>query len=355
MRTTSLTSPSVPLSRLLLPGLILILPLLAPAAHAAEIDSVTPRAVSLPDAATTLNALVNQRLAEGVEKANLLDRANQFDLIAGSECNRETLYTELRKALFQSLTASWGLKGYALDQQLREALREKSYHLSLNDSVYRDLDYLEAFSLRLKELSDVVRVGGHLVGIDKFGHFFAEGWEYFERTRDGRTSLQAAMDWGRQQEEGKFGYLTTGIFSFADLTANLHGWRFWNRVLMEQNDPLQGRVGNLLTRPYVRCAVQWGTSLRERRWVRAWELERPFDITAYVDAAWDEGQNCNSYADPLIEGKIVARQQAADPDFHCPLDSGLCVRLTQHYDDLSRQVLHPACLTAASGAAGSHW
>jgi hypothetical protein len=285
-------------------------------ANAAEIDSVTTRYVALDDASAALNQLINERLAEGVAKANLLDRANQFDLLPDSVCNRNTLYTELRKAIFQSLTASWGLKGYSLDLQLVEHLKSQSYHLSLNDSIYRDLDYLEAFSLNLKELSDVVHIDDHLIGVDKFGHFFAEGWSYFEMTALQHRSLDEAMSWGMQQEQGKFGYSTTGIFSFADLTANFNGWRFWNRVLLEDKDPLQGFFRNLLQQPYVSCSLQVVESLQQRQPAYAWTLNRAFDIADYVDGAWDEGQNCNSYADPVIEQKITLRAQAVDPQLH---------------------------------------
>jgi hypothetical protein len=53
------------------------------------------------------------------------------------------------------------------DRQLREPLARQRYALPLNDSIYRDLNYLEGFSLNLKELSDVVNPDGHLVGLDK--------------------------------------------------------------------------------------------------------------------------------------------------------------------------------------------
>ena len=142
----------------------------------AEIDSFTPRKLTLPDATEAINSIIDARIIEGVLKANQIEQTKAMNRFGGSVCNEETLYTELRKAIFQSFTASWGLKGYALDKQMRESLRDYSYHLSLNDSVYRDLDYLEAFSVNLKELSDIVRVDGHFIGIDKLGHFFYEGW-----------------------------------------------------------------------------------------------------------------------------------------------------------------------------------
>ncbi len=310
------------------------------AVSAAEIDSFTSRNVALPDAASAINAVFNDRIAEGVANANMISQSNNE-----RTCDKEVLYTELRKAIFQSWTASWGLKGYALDTQLQEQLTQYSYQLSLNDSVYRDLNYLEAFSLNLKELSDVVRINHHLVGIDKLGHFFAEGWHYFEMTTQDQESLSAAMSWGRDQERGKFGYITTGIFSFADLTANFNGWRFWNRVLKKEPDPVKGTFANWVTRPYISCAVQWRDSITSQQFIYAWTYHQNFDIRDYVDGAWDEAQNCNSYADPVIENKVMTRIDNLGGPLQCPLTPSLCRQAKDKYGHFSKWLLHPQCLT----------
>lgn len=137
---------------------------------AAEIDSVTPRELELDNSLTIINSIFNRRIQEGVRKAN----AKQDDIedIEKDEfCDEDVLYAELRKAIFQSFTASWGFKGYGLDKQLRNLLAKQSFSLLLNDSIYRDISYLEGFSLNMKELSDVVNINGHLIGLDKIGHF----------------------------------------------------------------------------------------------------------------------------------------------------------------------------------------
>jgi hypothetical protein len=261
-------------------------------------------------------------------------------------CDKEILYTELRKAIFQSFTAFLGPKGYDLDTQLRELLADRGYSLSLNDSIYRDINYIEGFSLNIKELSDVVNVSGNLVGLDKFGHFFAEGWQYFALTQQDGNSLEQAMEWGREQENGKYGYATTGIFSFADLVANFNGWRFWNRVLGDHDDPLLGIVGNLLEEPYVTCSIQVVASARYLKIVKAWEFNKKIDMSVYVDGAWDEGNNCNSYADPVIEEKVSARIQEVDPQFHCPVMPQACRQAGDTYGRYAKLILHPLCLTA---------
>lgn len=317
--------------------------------HAAEIDSVTPRKLKLDNSIENINEIINQRIEEGIRKANeqqdyIEDIEDFEDIEEVTFCDEEALYTELRKAIFQSFTASWGLKGHDLDEQLRGILARQSYSLLLNDSVYRDIDYIEGFSLNLKELSDVVNINGYLVGLDKIGHFFAEGWQYFDLTHyDGKT-IDEAIEWGRQKEAGMFGYTTTGIFSYADLVANLNGWRFWNKILLKQDDPLKGGIANFFNRPYVTCDIQILDSIRNRRIIRAWEYNTRFDLSDYIDGAWDEGNNCNSYADPIIEEKVTSRIKNVDPDFTCPLIADHCEDAREKYGDYAKYVLHPYCL-----------
>ncbi|SHO48985.1 hypothetical protein [Desulfopila aestuarii] len=312
--------------------------------EAAEIDSVTPRKIQLENSLTEINRIFNARLAEGIEEANA--RQSDIEGMAPEEfCDEEQLYTELRKALFQSFMASWGLKGFELDKQLRELLADRSYALALNDSIYRDIDYLEGFSLKLKELSDVVNINGHLVGLDKLGHMFSEGWHYFAMTSDDNQSLLQAMAWGKEQETGKYGYATTGIFSFADLVANFHGWRFWNSVLGKNDDPLSGFFANLVASPYVSCNIQLVASIRYRKIVRAWESDKPFDLSGYLDGMWDEGNNCNSYADTTIEAKVTSRIRDVDPQYSCPAAPQYCEEARKRYGSYAKYLIHPSCLT----------
>ncbi|MBT8119703.1 MAG: hypothetical protein KJN89_08300 [Gammaproteobacteria bacterium] len=319
------------------------------AANTAEIDSVTPRKIELDDSAEAINSIITQRIQEGITNANTYrEYIEEIDdyLEIDYECDEDVLYSELRKSIFQSYTVSWGLRGYALDLQLRSLLSGQSYSLSLNDSIYRDIDYLEGFSLKLKELSDVVNIDGHLVGLDKIGHFFAEGWQYFELTRYQGESVEAALEWGRLQEMGKYGYVTTGIFSYADLTANLNGWRFWNRILLEEDDPVKSWWANLFERPYISCEIQVIESIKKMQLVKAWEQGARFDISAYIDGAWDEANNCNSYADPVIENKVVSRIKQIDAGFLCPLNAEYCMSAREKYGRYAKYILHPYCMIA---------
>lgn len=332
--------------RLRLPAISLVLlgVVLAASSSAAEIDSVTTRRIQLGDSTESINAIINQRLLEGVANANVDDRdIERTD--SDDFCDEDRLYSELRKAVFESFIPRWGLRGYDLDLQLRDLLSETSYSLSLQNSIYRDLDYLEGFSLKVKELSDVIRIDGHLIGLDKFGHFFAEGWEYFEQIRNQGETIEDVMRWGSRRESGAFGYATTGIYSFADLVANFNGWRFWNAILDHHDAPLKGKTASLLVEPYVHCDIRIIASLKHRKVVKEWQLSRHFDILDYVDGAWDEGHNCNSYADPTIEEKVDLRTEEIAPGFSCPAEPKECYNAQQKYGNLAKYLLHPRCLT----------
>jgi hypothetical protein len=310
---------------------------------AAEIDSITPRKLKLENSLAEINLIFNQRIKEGVNKAN---EKQQYILNSDTAefCDEEVLYTELRKAIYQSYTASWGLKGYDLDTQLRNLLTKYSYSLSLKDSIYRDINYLEGFSLNLKELSDIVNINGYLIGLDKIGHFFAEGWRYFELTDYDDLKIDKALEWGKQQEIGKFGYTTTGIFSFSDLTANFNGWRFWNKVLLKKRDPLKGVLANFFNRPYISCDTQIIASLKNKKIIKAWEYDTRFDLSDYIDGVWDEANNCNSYQDPIIEKKVKIRIKDINTQFSCPLIAQHCISAKNKYADFSKYILHPNCL-----------
>lgn len=329
-------------------SLMLLFTLFPTSLRAAEIDSFSDRDQTRPDTAERINVLINRRLEEGVRKANLLEQANAFDQVPNAICNEETLYTELRKAIFQSLTASWGLKGYSLDQQMREALTDYSLHREVEDSIYRDFGYLDAPSMRLKGLSDMVWVNGHFIGLDKLGHFFAEGWSYFEMTQAPEHSLNDAIRWGHEQEEGKFGLVTTGVFSYADLAANFNGWRFWNQIRRAHNDPLRGFWGNLFAGAQISCSFQVMASIKQRQWVYAWELKQDFDIRDYVDGAWDEGQNCSRYANTALADSVQRQLSALQRGLQCPLKPGQCQEVGARYGPWRSDLLHPRCLDTHS-------
>jgi len=297
--------------------------------RAAEIDSLTGRLQPLADSKHALERQLNQRLDEGIARANE----------AATSCDEAALYRELRRALASPFI------GHVITMRLDEDESLDRRRVLRADSIYRDLGLLDNVSVHWKDLSSVVRVGDVLVGVDKLGHFFVEGWSYFETADLDGEGLPAALDWGEGTEATWFGRYTTGVLSHADLVANFEGLRFWRRVLGRAGDPLE--TGRRANRPYVKCKRRsWFAS--ERQWKRV----RALDLGDYVNPAWDEAINCCSYRTPeieaMIESRIAELGEADGVDYTCPVDAQACVQARRRYgEQWAPHLLHEACLSAS--------
>ena len=164
-----------------------------------------------PDAAEAINTVVNARLREGVDKANLLERANAFDRVPDAICNTNTLYTELQQGHFSVFHRLLGLKGYSLDQQMREALVDYSVHRVVSDSIYRDFSYLDAPSLKLKGLSDVVWLNRNLIDWTNSA-IFCRRLALFRNDPKWRALIERCNGLGREQRKVNSDWLPPAYF-----------------------------------------------------------------------------------------------------------------------------------------------
>ncbi|KAF5429684.1 hypothetical protein C5S39_08605, partial [Candidatus Methanophagaceae archaeon] len=96
------------------------------------------------------------------------------------------------------------------------------------------------------------------IGTDKLGHFFGQGYEYFDISVIQGKGDKAAFKYGKKTEMGKFGVQSTGVYSNADLEANKSGLMFYKDLF---NNPLM-----------------------------------KFDIAKYVNRKWNEELNPNTYS-----------------------------------------------------------
>jgi hypothetical protein len=297
------------------------------ASRAAEIDSLTGRERTLADSTKPLEHRLNDALETGVIRANQRSEG----------CDEEVLYRQLRRALASPFVGH--LIAASLDED--EALDRR--RIRRVESIYRDLGLLDNISVHWKDLSSVIRVGDVLIGVDKIGHFFVEGWDYFDTAYREGEGVAEAMAWGEGTEQTYFGRYTTGVHSYADLVANFEGMRFWRRVRGHAVDPLdQGWIRN---RPYVTCG--------RRFWIfgeRRWRLSRKLDLDDYVTPVWDEAVNCDSYRnekiETLVKRRIAELSEAAHMDLSCPIDPRGCAQARQRYGAFAPGLLHPACLAA---------
>jgi hypothetical protein len=269
-------------------------------APASETDNFTVRHWSIPDVAGPLNRRTNELLDEAIAQANArpelplgLDR-----LVGDPGCNLARLYAAINDRMGGPLVG-------ALEEYANNSAALPQRRLTRRESVYHAFRIFEAPSLggEIGRLAAVVNLNGQLIGADKLGHFFSQGYAYFEKAYLQGYGLDAALDYGEWSERTYYGALLTGVYSYADLAANFDGMRFWIHLLKENPDPL-GEDGRM---PYVSCFQQ--------HWVK----NRDFDWKAYVDSAWDEAVNCNLFRNRQLAAKVRRAIKALERRYGEPL------------------------------------
>lgn len=128
-----------------------------------------------------------------------------------------------------------------------------------------------------------VRVFGYELGTDKLGHFIQQGYEYYriyQRT-PGPEGVRHAVDHGVRQEHTYFGTAVSGVYSNADLVANLAGLKFYLNLTQRVE------IGDVTLEPIlVRRGQTWELSPH----VNAQALLQP-----YVSEHWSEALNPSEY------------------------------------------------------------
>lgn len=88
--------------------------------------------------------------------------------------------------------------------------------------------------ITIQMLSPTIHLHRVYFGTDKLGHFFEQGYEYYEeyrgelaRTRDEVKAVRKAIRHGVTQEKTYYGMLVDGVYSNADLAANYAGFQFY--------------------------------------------------------------------------------------------------------------------------------
>lgn len=283
------------------------------AAEASEIDSFTKRYAINEDAAPVLNALTNVRIAKALRRANKKDH-----------CSKERLEKSLLKQLKGNVIGG-PIEFFVNDSSEDELDR---IHLRRRESIYKGLSFLQGRVLKLPlgSFGRIVKIGDHIVGADKFGHFFTEGLVYFKKAK--KNGLKSALKWGHKTELGKFGYTTTAVYSRADQVANYSGYLFWKALYKES----KGHG------PYFSC--------ENNKWVQT----KSFNWSDFVDAGWDEGINCSSYRNKKIQ-KVVETNianLASDPESAsaCPIASEehKCQEVVDKYQGVSKHLVSKKCL-----------
>jgi hypothetical protein len=95
-------------------------------------------------------------------------------------------------------------------------------------------------------VGSVTKIHNFCVGADKLGHFFDQGYDYFDLAAKPGTTAADIDKLGREMELGQFGLATTGVFSNADLAANKAGLQFY-KDLEKNPDKFKFSIGKYVT------------------------------------------------------------------------------------------------------------
>lgn len=279
---------------------------------ASEIDSFTLRDPEIEDSLFELNSMAQGMLKKALQEAN-----------KSRTCDPK----EIRKAIKSELGSMTGLFYSGIELAIEKSDRIDARNIELSSSIYRDFAFYEMIGVSIGGLGSLLRVGDFYVGTDKFGHFFDTGHEYFRRVYEDIEPVESALRYGLKTEREYFGFWTTGILSYGDLTANFDGFKFWQRV--NGTDLVQGEL------PYFSCRN--GT----------WRQVSKFDWSDYINAAWDEGQNCNAFRNESlrerVENRIHELERERGDNLMCPIDPYYCEEMIERYGPYSSYIITPLC------------
>jgi len=257
-------------------------------ALADEADNFTCRALLKRDSRAALDALMNARIQEAIDRSNHHRRG---------ACGADCLFRELRKGIGGSVPEPVTLIPHArFERWIRDQTGVDRCHLKFSETIYGahpyNLPWLLPLYGRIVFVADSILLSGHVVGIDKISHFIREGRDFWrdvtEYHRDIASVLREDLGPPRWQlgwnEFGLKGMSLTGVLSYADLAASYFGFRFWTDLFS-------------LGRPESFVAVDPS--------IQRFTQIRPFTFADYVNEAWDEGVNYSVLA-PELDKEVAA-------------------------------------------------
>ena len=291
----------------------------AGAARAAEADHFTLREGEIADITSEVNKLANEGLGRAIEDLNVAGGCSD------AKASEELLYERLTDIF------SNHKKGQLVQTIISGDIPRTV--IPLKESIYSEWSIWNGFLLGRKgaaksplALFPLIKIGSTVVGVDKLEHMFGMGQRYFKKHYLEERPLVSVLKSGIFSEKTFLGgnMLATGVFSYADLSANFNGMRFWNHMLQKRDDVLgpQHNAG-----PYLFC--------RDGKWVK--NEERPIDFRTYVDASMQESMNCSKFATEGGAQKFqaaLAALQSRDSSrvFTCPENPGLMAETIKKYE-----------------------
>lgn len=119
-----------------------------------------------------------------------------------------------------------------------EKYQELYFNQGKLDTIYSFAGFHRIISPSYFVFASTINAYGTYMGVDKFGHFINQGYEYFQlyneylkQGLDREQSLKKIVQWGVDTEDGLFGRIVDGVYSNADLAANFSGFVFYQNFL----------------------------------------------------------------------------------------------------------------------------
>lgn len=285
-------------------------------AISAEVDQYTLRHEEIKDSSELLNQKANAALK------NALINANE----SGDGCNEKVLYKELREYFSNHLQGKLA-KDVIADNNITKRF------ILLSDSVYQDWTKWDGLGMGSKSLakkavtmSGEMRVGDQYIGVDKLEHMWGQGFSYFKQNYlDGKGEIKAVKT-GVIKEKIYLGgnKLANGVFSYGDLSANFNGMRFWNHMLLKEDDVL-GADRNI--GPYIACTND--------KWTQVEEI----DFKNYIDDSMNETINCSKFPSQKTADKFSNRLKILGTT--CPIDIQRRDDMIVKYRQMAKWMLNP--------------
>ncbi|MBD66675.1 MAG: hypothetical protein CME62_15815 [Halobacteriovoraceae bacterium] len=271
--------------------------------HASEVDSFSKRHENLNNALIPLNKITNEWLKQAAKRTQ--------------NCSQENLHKAIKR--------KFNRFGWSKFERMVNKAKFIPKQKAPKDHVY---SYFPGFGKPMtiihfpQVMSPLLNMSGHWIGSDKFSHFFNEGYNYYQKVMGPEGSINKALAYGKWMEQTYWGLKTTGIYSYADLSANFQGFLFFKNLT-------QG------LKPYFACKD------------RKWQQIRNFDWSRYIDASWDESVNCNDFRNEELSNHFRKRlselENNLQTNLSCPLKSEICFDLREKYGDFASHILSPQC------------
>ncbi len=242
-------------------SLTLLYVTLMSSASAYETDQYSNRTLNVADSLPLLNARVNKAIA---------DIAAGWKKPADDKSFARAIYYELGGWYWADKIERWAAASPEI-----EKYPQTRYH-----SIYRGMPVWATRVTYLFGVGRTFRVNGVMVGSDKFGHFFSQGFKYYKRGLKGWDQPRLLAR-GAFAERWIFGQWTTGNYANADLVANYEGMRFYMNLFAD--DEVTGKSSIL----------KW----RDGKPVQM----RQFSWADHINDYWDEALNPSYLIDSLNE------------------------------------------------------